>query len=69
MTGSMRCDERIRAPKPNREILLSIIEIANGRLLASGFEKLTRLYCDLARKAEDRRITRELANNLCLLSG
>ena len=46
-----------------------MIDVANARLLASGFDKLARLFCDLARKAEDRRITREVANNLCGLSG
>lgn len=48
---------------------MSIIDVANARLLASGFEKLGRLFCDLARKAQDRRITRKVANDLCMLSG
>jgi hypothetical protein len=51
------------------EFFMSIVDIANGRLLASVFERLARLYRDLARKAEDRRITREVANDLSLLSG
>jgi len=46
-----------------------IIDVANARLLASGFEKFARLFCDLARKAEDRRIAREVANEICMLSG
>ena len=69
MIGAMRCDERIRAPEPYMEIFMSIIDIASGRLLGSGFNKIARRCRDLARKAEDRRITRETANNLCLLSG
>jgi len=51
------------------EFSMAIVDIANGRLLASGFHKLARLYRDLARNAEDRRIAREVANDLCLLSG
>jgi hypothetical protein len=51
------------------EFLMSVIDVANARLLARGFEKLARLFCDLARKAKDRRITREVANDLCMLSG
>jgi hypothetical protein len=51
------------------EFLVSIIDLANARLLASGFEKLARLFGDLARKADDRRITREVANDVCMLSG
>jgi hypothetical protein len=48
---------------------MSIVDIANNRLLAIRFEKIAKWYCDLARKAEDRRITRDVANELCLLSG
>jgi hypothetical protein len=51
------------------EFLMSIIAVANARLLASGFEKLARLFCDLAQKSEDRRITREVANGHCMLCG
>jgi hypothetical protein len=61
----MRSDERVSG----MEFLMSIIDVVNARLLASGFEKLARLFCDLARKTEDRRITREVANELCTLSG
>jgi hypothetical protein len=50
------------------EFLMSIVDVASG-LLASGFEKLARLFCDLARRADDRRITREVANDFCGLSG
>jgi hypothetical protein len=48
---------------------MSIIDVANARLLAGGFEKLARSFCGLARKAEDRRIIREVANDLCMRSG
>jgi hypothetical protein len=68
MIDSMRCDERIRA-QPNTEILMSIVDVANSRLLESGFKKITTWYRDLVRRAEDRRIAREVANDLCLLSG
>jgi hypothetical protein len=51
------------------EFLMSVVDVASGRLLASGFEKLARLFCDLARRADDRRITREVANDFCGLSG
>jgi hypothetical protein len=51
------------------EFLMSIIDVVNARFLASVFEKLARLFCDMARKAEDRRITREVANDVCVLSG
>jgi len=51
------------------EFLMSIIDVVNDRLLASGFEKLARLFCDLARKVEGRRIARKVANDLCMLSG
>jgi hypothetical protein len=51
------------------EFLMSIIDVVNDRLLASGFEKLARLFCDLARKAGDRRMARKVANDLCMLSG
>jgi hypothetical protein len=51
------------------EFLMSIVDVATARSLASGLEKLARLFCDLARKAEGRRITREVANDLCALSG
>ena len=64
----MRSDERVRAPT-EMEFSMSTVDVANGSLLASSLEKLKRLYRDLARKAEDRRITREVANDLCLLSG
>jgi len=63
----MWSDERVRGLR--LEFLMSIIDVANARLLASGFEKLARLFCDLPRKAEDRRITREVANDLCMPSG
>jgi hypothetical protein len=48
---------------------MSIIDVANARLLASSFEKLARLFCDLVRKAEEQRTAREVANDLCVLSG
>jgi len=48
---------------------MSIIDVANARLLASAVEKLARSFRALARKAEDRRIKREVANDLCMLSG
>jgi hypothetical protein len=51
------------------EFFMSIIDVASARLLASSFEKLARLFCELARKAEDRRFTRDVANDLCMLSG
>jgi hypothetical protein len=51
------------------EFLMSVIDVANARLLAKGFEKLAKLFCDLARKADDRRITRQVANDICMLSG
>jgi hypothetical protein len=50
------------------EFLMSVIDAANARLLATFFKKLAKLFCDLARTAEDRRITREVANDLCRLS-
>jgi hypothetical protein len=51
------------------EFLVPIIDVANARFLGSGFEKLARLFGDLARKANDRRIIREVANDACMLSG
>ena len=48
---------------------MSIVDVANGRLLESGFERFARMYRDLARKVEERRIKREFANDLCRLSG
>jgi hypothetical protein len=48
---------------------MSIVDVANSRLLESGFKKITTWYRDLVRRAEDRRIAREVANDLCLLSG
>jgi hypothetical protein len=64
----MRSD-KLSAVSDRMEFLVSIISVANIRLLASGFEKLARLFGDLARKAEGRRITREFANDVCMLSG
>jgi hypothetical protein len=51
------------------EFLMSIVAVASAHLIASGFETLARLFSDLARKAEGRRIIREVANDLCMLSG
>ena len=48
---------------------MSIVLVANHHLLANGFEKLARFFCDLARKAQERRITRGVANDRCILSG
>jgi hypothetical protein len=66
---SMRCDKRIRAPKPNMETFMSIVDVANGRLLESAFNKIASWFRDLARMAKDWRIKREAANDLCRLSG
>jgi hypothetical protein len=65
---AMRTDERVRGSRL-KGFLMSIIYVAGACLLASGYEKLARLFCDLVRKAEDRRITREVANDVCVLSG
>jgi hypothetical protein len=46
-----------------------IIDIPNTRCLSNGFEKLAKFLCDLARKAEGRRITRDVANDACALPG
>jgi hypothetical protein len=48
---------------------MSIVDVANGRLLESGFERLVRMYRDLVRKAQERRIACEAANDISLLSG
>jgi hypothetical protein len=48
---------------------MSIIDVPNTLFLSSGFEKLAKFLCSLARKAEGRRITREVANDVCALLG
>jgi hypothetical protein len=57
------------AVSDSMEFLVSIVDVANARFLASTFEKLARLFGDLARKADDRRLVREVANDVCMLSG
>jgi hypothetical protein len=59
---------RVRFPDL-MELLMSIIDVPNTRLLSSGFDKLAKFLCDLARKAEGRRIAREVANDVCALPG